>query len=151
MDGDGDESGGRPTKVTEGEWAGWYTWHGQDPFESLVGPFYSRAVDGRPVCAFRAEARHMNGHRHMHGGLMLSFADFALFALSSRERQGAPCVTVSLNGEFLGPAREGDRVEATGEVTKAGRSLIFVRGLLAVEAVPVLSFSGVIKKVSRRG
>ena len=152
MDGGGDDGGGgRATRVTEGEFAGWWTWQGHDPFESLLGPFYAKKVDGRPTCAFRAEPRHMNGGGFMHGGCMMSFADFALFALSQKELAGSSAVTVSLNGEFLGPASAGERIEATGEVTKAGRSLVFTRGLLTAEGLPILSFSGVMKKVARRG
>ena len=43
-------------------------------------------------------------------------------------------------------------LEARGEVTKAGASLVFVRGLVTAEAErrPVLSFSGVIKKIRPR-
>jgi acyl-coenzyme A thioesterase PaaI-like protein len=59
-------------------------------------------------------------------------------------------VTVSLNGEFLGPARPGDLVTATGEVTKAGGSLLFVRGLVSTGSSPMLNFSGVIKKIRSR-
>ena len=71
------------TTVTEGEWKGWQCYPGGDPFEDLAGPFYYRiGDDGRPVCAFRAEAKHMNGGGFMHGGCMMTFADFALFALA---------------------------------------------------------------------
>jgi acyl-coenzyme A thioesterase PaaI-like protein len=59
-------------------------------------------------------------------------------------------VTVSLNGEFLGPAKAGDLVESTGEVTKAGGSLLFVRGLISTAGAPMLNFSGVIKKIRAR-
>ena len=149
---DGDAQAHRgPHRETEGEFAGWYTWQGHDPFESLLGPFYVKKVDGRPVCAFRAELRHMNGGDAMHGGCMMSFADFALFSLSQKELQGSRAVTVSLNGEFLGPAFVGERIEATGEVTKAGKSLVFTRGLVTAEGRPILNFSGVMKKVARRG
>lgn len=150
MDGGGDEER-RPGKVTQGEFAGWWSWSARDPFESLIGPFHSREEDGRVRCAFRAEPRHMNGLGSMHGGAMLAFADFALFSLSMRSRAGRPAVTVSLNGEFLGPARAGDWIEAGGEVTRAGKSLTFVRGLLTAEGRPMLSFSGVIKAVRPPG
>ena len=139
-------------KVAEGEWAGWWSWSGRDNFEALVGPFYSRRVEGEPVCACRLEAKHMNGQGGMHGGAMMTFADFALFMLSTRARGGTPAVTVNLSGDFLGSARPGERLEARGEVTKAGGSLVFVRGLVTAEAErrPVLSFTGVIKKLRPR-
>ena len=149
--GDGGDPGARgPHRETRGEFAGWYTWQGYDAYESMLGPFYVKTVDGRPTCAFRAEPRHMNGGGFMHGGCMMSFADFALFALSRKALAGSHAVTVSLNGEFLGPASPGERVEATGEVTKAGRSLVFTRGLATAEGRPILSFPGVMTKVTPR-
>ncbi len=149
MDGGGEDRSG-PRKITEGEFAGWWTWGGADPYEVLTGPFYSREIDGQPRCAFRAEPRHMNTFGAMHGGCMMTFADFALFSLSQRARGGAPGVTVNLSGDFLGPGYPGEWIEATGEVTRAGRSLTFVRGLLTADGRPMLSFSGVIKAVQRR-
>ncbi len=145
MDGGGEATEHGKRKITEGDFAGWWSWSGSDAFESLIGPFYSRMDNGEVQCAFRAEARHMNGLGSMHGGCMLSFADFALFAISGRARGLRRGVTVSLNSEFLGPANVGDWVQAAGEVTRAGSSLMFVRGLVTAEARPMLSFSGVIK------
>jgi acyl-coenzyme A thioesterase PaaI-like protein len=60
-------------------------------------------------------------------------------------------VTVSLNGDFVGPANEGDLVEATGEIIRAGGSLVFIRGLIATGESPMMTFSGVVKKVKKRG
>ncbi len=151
MDGGGDDEGSGPRKITQGEFAGWWSWPGLDPYEKLTGPFYSREVDGQPRCAFRAEARHMNAYGAMHGGCMMTFADFALFALSRRARGATSGVTVNLNGDFLGPAYPAEWIEATGEVTRTGASLTFVRGVLTADARPMLSFSGVIKTVRRRG
>jgi uncharacterized protein (TIGR00369 family) len=150
MDGGGDEIIDGSVPIMDGPFAGWRTWH-TDPFETQSGPFYFKHQDdGAVVCAMVAEKKHMNGGDAMHGGCMMTFADFSLFALSGKERGGAHAVTVSLNGEFLGPAFIGETLTCTGAVTKAGGSLIFVRGLLAVGDRPVLSFSGVIKKLRPR-
>lgn len=145
-DGEGDGGGSRH-RITEGEWAGWYSWSGRDPFEELTGPYYSNLIDGEPVCAMRLEDKHMNGLGGLHGGAMMTFADFALFALSSRARGREAGLTVNLAGDFLGSARAGELLLAKGEVTKAGGSLVFVRGMLTAEERPVLSFTGVIKRL----
>lgn len=156
MDGGADQVTQRgPRLVTEGEWAGWRTWSGYDSFEDLTGPFYFKEeADGRVRCAFRAEKKHMNGGGALHGGAMLTFADFSLFAISHPVRTAnddfTPQVTVSLNGEFVGPAYEGDLIEAVGEVVRAGGSLTFIRGLLQTNGKPMMTFSGVVKKVKRR-
>mgnify|MGYP000556570175 FL=1 len=150
MDG-GNEVIGGPRLIESGDWAGWRTWSGLDPFEDQSGPFYFReGEDGRVTTAFRAETKHMNGGGFMHGGCMMTFADFSLFAIAWKELADSRAVTVSLNGEFVGPARPGDLVTATGEVVRAGGSLLFVRGLVSTGTGPMLNFSGVIKKIKAR-
>jgi uncharacterized protein (TIGR00369 family) len=137
------------TTATEGEFAGWTTWT-RDTFESHNGPFWHRRDDdGRVRCAFRVERKHLNGLGHVHGGCYMTFADYCLFAFARDELKG-PGVTVAFNAEFLDAATEGDLVEATGEVTRAGGSLIFLRGLLTSGGRPLLSFSGTIKRVKKR-
>lgn len=145
----GEELAHGPAPVSEGEWAGWQRWVG-DGFEDRTGPFYFReAPDGSIRCAFRAGAQHMNGGGNMHGGCMLTFADYALFMIGNKAMQNGNGVTVSLNGDFVGPAGVGDLVEATGEVVRAGGSLIFMRGLISVGDRPVMAFSGVVKRTKR--
>lgn len=137
----------RLTRVTEGEWAGWSCYPGGDPFEDLAGVFYFRdGPDGRPVCAFRAEKKHMNGGMFLHGGCVMTFADFCLFVIAREELAGFHAVTATFNGEFVGTAGIGDLVECTGEVVKGGRSLVFVRGLITSKGEPVMSFSATLKK-----
>lgn len=150
MDG-GNEVMSGPRLLTEGEWAGWYFWGDGDPFERQSGPFYFRHDDdGRIRCAFRAEQKHMNGGGFMHGGCMMTFADFALFAIAWKELEETYAVTVSFNSEFVSAGKVGDLVEATGEVVRAGGSLIFIRGELSVGGQVLMPFSGVIKKVKKR-
>lgn len=148
--------GSKLTAVSQGEWAGWSHYPGGDPFEDLAGPFYwKKDADGVPVCAFRAERKHMNGGGFMHGGCVMTFADFALFVIARDAIQGVPTVTATFNCELVGTAREGELVECRGEVVKAGRSMVFVRGLIAnasADGEPIASFSSVIKKTPpRRG
>jgi uncharacterized protein (TIGR00369 family) len=138
------------TEVTKGEWAGWSWYPGGDPYEDLSGPFYwKRDADGRPRCAFRAEKKHMNGGGFLHGGCVMTFADFALFVIARDDIEGGRAVTATFNGEFVGTAHEGALVECTGEVVKAGRSMVFVRGLIESGGEPVMSFSAVLKKTRR--
>jgi uncharacterized protein (TIGR00369 family) len=154
MDGGDDQPGG-PKPVSEGEWAGWQSWRGTDAYEDLTGPFFFREeAEGAVRCAFRVEKKHLNGGQALHGGAMMTFADFCLFAISHPVRRAKGDVdhhvTVSLNGEFVGPAYEGDLVEATGEVVRAGGSLSFIRGLMETGGKAMMSFSGVVKRVKRQ-
>lgn len=135
--------------ATEGEFAGWKTWT-RDTFESNNGPFWHKVGDdGRVRTAFRVGQKHLNGLRAVHGGCFMTFADYSLFAIASRELQG-PAVTVSFASEFLDAAYEGDLIECTGEVTRAGGSLLFIRGIMHCGTRPLFTFSGTIKRVKRR-
>ena len=135
--------------ATEGEFRGWRTWRG-DNFETNNGPFWHRIEDdGRVRCAFRVEKKHLNGASNVHGGCFMSFADYCLFAIASSVLEG-PGVTVSFGCEFLDAAREGELIEGSGEITRAGGSLIFLRGLLKSGERPLFTFSGTIKRLKRR-
>jgi uncharacterized protein (TIGR00369 family) len=141
---------GQLSTMESGEFAGWRYWQG-DPYETRSGPFYYRREDdGGYVSAFRAEARHMNGGGFMHGGCLMTFADFALFAIATDELNGDHAVTLNLAGDFLGSAGPGALIEARGEVTRGGGKTIFVRGLVTGDRKPALSFTGIIRRLSRR-
>ncbi|KJC62447.1 thioesterase [Bradyrhizobium sp. LTSPM299] len=134
---------------TEGEFAGWRTWT-RDNFETHSGPFYHRLDEnGRVRCAFRVENKHLNGSGNVHGGCFMTFADYCLFALASSELQGSG-VTVGFSCEFLDAARQGELIECDGEVTRAGGSLIFLRGTLRSGARMLFTFSGTIKRMKRK-
>ncbi len=150
MDGGDAQAPWSPEVIAEGEWAGWRIWSG-DPYELLSGPFYYRqGEDGAAVCAFRAEAKQMNGSGFMHGGALLTFADYALFCIGAEALAGSGSVTASLNAEFIDAARVGEVIEATGEVIRAGASLVFIRGMVSTAGRPLMSFSAIVKKVRRR-
>ena len=137
--------------VTDGEFAGWKTYDTHGTFDQVVGPFYFRPdPDGRMRCAFRAQAKHMNMGGRMHGGCLMTFADIALFQIAYQEMEGASGVTVQLDSTFIDAVHEGDLVEATGEVVRAGKSLIFARGQIQVGDRTVMTFSGVIRKFTPR-
>jgi acyl-coenzyme A thioesterase PaaI-like protein len=136
-------------EATEGEFKGWRTWT-RDSYETHSGPFWHRLeADGRLRCAFRVEKKHLNGSGHVHGGCFMTFADYCLFAIAGPVLQGRG-VTVSFSSEFLDAAHEGELIECTGEVTRAGGSLIFVRGELRSAERLLFTFSGTIKRVKPR-
>ena len=76
-------------------------------------------------------------------------ADYCLFAIAGPVLEG-PAVTIGFSGEFLDAAREGELIEGTGQVTRAGGSLIFLRGELKSGERLVFTFSGTIKRVKRK-
>jgi len=137
-----------PIVMTEGPFAGWTTWsNGADPFESLIGPFCFKVTDGRALCAFVPMPHHLNGGGTIHGGALMSFADFALFAIAHNALRDSKAVTLTCNSEFIGAGSGDTQVEAEGEVLRETRSLIFVRGLITQASRPLLAFSGTLKKI----
>jgi uncharacterized protein (TIGR00369 family) len=138
-----------PQAMAVGEFAGWTHW-AHDPYETRSGPFFYRTEDdGGIVSAFRAEPRHMNGGGFMHGGCLMTFADFALFAIATKELEGGHAVTLNLAGDFLDPAQVGQLIEARGEVVRAGGKTLFVQGLVTADGAPALRFNGIIRKIRR--
>lgn len=140
---------GVPQPVTEGPFAGWMTWGlGTDPFETANGPFYlRREADGSMTGGFLPETRHLNAGGMIHGGALMTFADFALFAHALDALDQQQGVTVAFNGEFVGAGAAGAIVTSTGEVVRATRSLIFVRGLLRQNDAVIFAYTGIIKKL----
>ncbi len=140
----------KATVVTSGEFAGWTTWP-EEPFEyETAGPFYFRVDEKGPVSAFRAARKHMNSYGVMHGGCLMTFADFALFAIAHDGMDGAYGLTVAFTSEFLDGPVEGEWVEARGELLRQGGSLVFVRGIVTADGRPCLNFSGTIKKLRKQ-
>ncbi|WP_291890739.1 PaaI family thioesterase [Maricaulis sp.] len=139
-----------PQIQTEGEFKGWQYWP-EEPFESHVGPFYRTVDEEGVIGAFRAERKHMNAGGVVHGGCLMSFADFMLFSIAwDAFEDGSMGVTMTFNSEFLDGAPEGALVTSRGEVTRMGKSTIFVRGMIYSEDRPVMSFSGSIRRFTPR-
>lgn len=137
--------------VMEGPFAGWTTWSlGSDPYETAIGPFYFRMDGERIRCAFQPRREHLNGGGTIHGGALMSFADFALFGIAHKALNGAHAVTLTCNSEFIGAGALEGVVEAEGEILRDTRSVVFIRGLVTQASRPLLSFSGTLKKIPRR-
>ena len=82
----------------------------------------------------------------MHGGCLLTFADTAVFAFAYPYLNGGSGVTVQLDAQFLSPGREGDIIVATGEITRAGKTLLYGRGQLMVDDRVVMTFNAILAR-----
>ena len=118
-----------------------------DPFEDHVGPLGYKVVDGTITFAFLADARHRNTAGTVHGGMLMTFADFALCLTATWDQPGEKCVTVSCNSEFVAPGRLGDLIEASGEVVRRTKSLTFVRGQVYADDRILLNYSAIVKRI----
>ena len=141
---------GHPTEKGTGRLEGYEHWVGLDPCEDFMGPFWFKRDGDAFKCAFIAEQKHINGGGTTHGGLLMTFADFALFAIAQDALNTGFGVTISLNGEFVSAGKPDDFIEARGRVVRSTRSLVFVDGEVFVsedgEDKTLLNFSGIIKK-----
>lgn len=136
--------------VREGEWQGWYHWEPLDDFEELAGPFYCRPEGEGVLCGWIPGEKNRNSGGNIHGGALMTYADFALFMIAGGMSNAVHGVTVTMNCEFVGAGVPGRLLTASGEVVRAGGSLVFVRGTIADESRPVLTFSGTIKRLAPR-
>ncbi len=105
----------------------------QGPFLEHVGPVLARD-DGEPVFGLRVEERHTNHRGTIQGGLLSTFADFALGrAIEADADDGKDRATVSLTIDFLRPAGPGDWIETRTRVERVGGTLAFADCSLTVE------------------
>ena len=114
-------------------------------FAYFVGPVLERLEDGKRAFAFRANQRHANDRGVVHGGMLVTFADqaFGEMVLDSVGRK--LCATIQLNTHFIAAVQIGDFVEGRAEMVRVTRSLVFVRGMLAVGDRTVAAIDGIWK------
>lgn len=132
---------------------GWRHWLPGDPtrFIGIMGDMHVRAASpGRAIVRMMPEHRHSNLLDAVHGGVLMSFADTALFAaahaLGAETASGA--VTVDFSAQFLDAGRIGVALEADMEMLRVTRRLIFLRGLIRQGETGILSFTGTIRRAT---
>lgn len=131
--------------------SGYRQWEGSDPFEEQTGPFYYRQEpDGSYRGGFLAGKRNVNKAGNIHGGALMTFADYSLFVFARKSLKGVSAVTVSFNAEFISPAAEGDFLESCGELVHETKRLLFVRGKIFCGSRVLLNISGILKKMNPR-
>lgn len=101
------------------------------------------------------EERHTNRHGMLHGGIMAMLLDSASGYTGSFhfDPETLPqMLSLSMTTQYLAPARQGERVVATGRVTGGGRSTLFVTAELRNAAGTLVATStGVYRRVNREG
>lgn len=126
---------------------GWVLQSHSETFSGRAGPYYFRRKGAPPGVGFFAEPHHANLGGIVHGGALLTLADMALWDICQREEGLFNGVTVTLNAEFVGAGPVGVFIEATGDMVKAGRKLMFARGLVTANGETLMSFSGTLKRL----
>lgn len=114
----------------------------QGPFLEHIGPILVRDEDAGSddlVLALQAEERHANHRGTVQGGLLSTFADFALGrAIEADAEDGKDRATVSLTVDFLKPAKPGDWIESRTRVDRVGSTLSFADCSLCVDGKEIV-------------
>lgn len=124
---------------------GWTAFPVKDGFADHIGPLWRKLGPDGAKFGFRADRRHINANGVVHGGMLLTFADHALGSIVFEIIERKPCATVTLSGDFIGPGRNGQWIEASGEITRKTRSLVFIRGTVSSEGQTLLTVDGIWK------
>ena len=113
---------------------GFVPFDNQGPFLEPVGPVHILEGSDDLVLGLRAEERHANHRGTVQGGLLSTFADFALGrAIEADADDDKDRATVSLTVDFLKPANPGDWIESRTRVDRVGATLAFADCSLTVE------------------
>ena len=114
--------------------SGFVPWENQGPFLEYVGPIHVKEGGDELILGLRAEERHANHRGTVQGGLLSTFADFALGrAIDSDADDDKDRATVSLTVDFLKPAKPGDWIESRTRVDRVGGTLAFADCSLTVD------------------
>ena len=121
-------------------------------FPAHAGPlWYKPGQDGvPPLFAMLADARHVNVHGIIHGGMLMTFADTGMGITIWEALGRKPCVTIQFSIQFLEAARPGDFLELDVEVLRQSSTVVFVRGLLRTGERHVAAADGVWKTIRPR-
>jgi acyl-coenzyme A thioesterase 13 len=113
---------------------GFVPWQNQGPFLEHVGPIHVREDADKLTLGVRAEERHANHRGTVQGGMLSTFADFALGrAIEQDADDDKDRATVSLTVDFLKPAMPGDWIESRTHVDRVGGTLAFADCSLTVD------------------
>src|SRR4051812_45709984 len=93
----------------------------QGPYLEHIGPIHVRRDRDELILGILAEERHTNHRGTVQGGLLSTFADFALGrAIENDADDGKDRATVSLTVDFIKPATPGAWIESRTRVDRVG-------------------------------
>jgi len=132
---------------------GWIRWEKvpDGRFLDLLGDLYFRVTTNGVEARMDTDRRHSNQLGFLHGGFLMSFVDMAMFTIiRPRFAKGEGAETLSCATDFLTGGIPGEPIEAHGEVLKETGKMFFVRGLVTQRGANVVSFTGTMRKITRR-
>ncbi len=128
---------------------GYATDPGHDPAEDHIGPFYFRNTDAGYLFAFKADDRHCNVTGIVHGGVLMTFADYSACMEATDNYADENCVTISFNCEFVSAGEIGELMECRARITRKTGSMVFSTGEVFSNGETLLTFSSVMKRLRK--
>lgn len=119
------------------------------PFVLAMGlPLYQQFVSPelRHV-GLRAGEAQCNAAGFLHGGFLLSLADFALSYGTFVEGDRPPGISLSVTVDFMRPAKAGEWLEIAVATRKRSQNLLFAEGLITADGKSVARASGLFSPV----
>jgi uncharacterized protein (TIGR00369 family) len=113
------------------------------PFLDMIGPVYTCTGERGILLGLRARAEHLNTRGFVHGAILAALLDVVCGRNCGALTQHSSLVTVSLTVDYLAAARDGEWLEASATVTRAGRRLAFADGRVDADGKPVAKASAV--------
>ena len=123
---------------------------GFDPAEDHTGPFYYFETSEGFDCLFIPKAKNCNVNGLVHGGVLMTFADFSLCMAATNHYREESCSTISFSSEFVSAASRGELIRCLPKVIRKTGSLVFVSGELESNGYVVMTFSAVVKRLRER-
>lgn len=114
------------------------------PFNTLVGPLYTKGEGAMRTIGLHAADKHCNSRGIVHGGLLATLADLALgYTIAFLSDPPRSAVTASLTIDYAGSAKVGDWLEVRTDVQKSGGRLTFANCYIHVGETRIVRASAV--------
>lgn len=114
------------------------------PFFDMIGPVYTRTGERGILLGLRARTDHCNARGSVHAAVLAALLD-VVCGRNCAASMPSPTnlLTVSLTVDYVAAAYDGDWLEASATVARAGRRLAFADGRVDVAGKPVAKASAV--------
>lgn len=124
--------------------------HDPGPFSKNNGFVYNLEIDGVYYKGFEVNEINCNKAGIAHGGTLISFAD-SIMGYTAWKKNKFPCLTAKLNANYVGPAVKGSWVYGFAELTKATKSIVFMKCQLFIDKNIIFNSDGIFKVLTNRG
>ena len=93
---------------------------------------------------------HLNAAGITHGGFIAALVDAGAGTAAHRVAEGNPCVTISLELQFISPAQLGQELIGSTKIQKKTRSMVFLTCEMIADNKIIATASGVWKILGKK-